>query len=149
MTATKKLGELLLEAEAITVEDLGRALEIQSTSGEKLGSLLLRLHMVDSRLLGTVLARQKGVDAIDLAGETPDPRALALLSREQAHRLGCVPLRLVGEAVEVVFTDPLDARVVAEVERVTGRPVRRLVAPQSSVFAAIMRHYPPEGRRRR
>ena len=31
MTATKKLGELLLEAEAITVEDLGRALEIQSS----------------------------------------------------------------------------------------------------------------------
>lgn len=30
-----------------------------------------------------------------------------------------------------------------------GREVRRLVAPQSSVYAAIMRHYPPEGRRRR
>ena len=61
MTATKRLGELLLEAEAITAEDLARALEIQSTSGEKLGSLLLRLHMVDARLLGALLARQKGV----------------------------------------------------------------------------------------
>ncbi len=147
--ATKKLGELLLEAEALTAENLARALEIQSASGERLGSLLLRLHLVDSRLLGAVLARQQGVEAVDLAVETPEPRALAMLSREQAHRLGCVPLRLVGEDVEVVFTDPLDARVVAEVERAAGRPVRRLVAPQTSVFATIMRHYPPEGRRRR
>lgn len=147
--ATKKLGELLLEAEALTAENLARALEIQSASGERLGSLLLRLHLVDSRLLGAVLARQQGVEAVDIAVETPEPRALAMLSREQAHRLGCVPLRLVGEDVEVVFTDPLDARVVAEVERAAGRPVRRLVAPQTSVFAAIMRHYPPEGRRRR
>ncbi|HPC84425.1 MAG TPA: hypothetical protein P5234_13735 [Thermoanaerobaculaceae bacterium] len=149
MTGSKRLGELLLEAEAITAEDLERALEIQSSSGERLGSVLLRLHMVDSRLLGALLARQHGVEAVDLAVALPQPRALALLSREQAHRLGCLPLRVVGDEVEVVFTDPMDARVVAEVERTVGRPVRRLVAPQTSVFAAIMRHYPPEGPRRR
>ena len=115
MTTTKKLGELLLEAEALTPENLAQALEIQSASGERLGSLLLRLQMVDARVLRAALAHQKGVEAVDLAVETPEPRALAMVSREQAHRLGCVPLRLVGEELEVVFIDPLDGRVVAEV----------------------------------
>jgi type IV pilus assembly protein PilB len=147
MTPSKKLGELLLEAEVITVDNLQHALEVQSGSGERLGSVLLRLELVDACLLASILARQQGVEAVDLQAERPTPEALSVLTREQAYRLGCMPLRLTADELAVAFMDPCDEQGVSEVARVTGRQVRRLVAPQTTIYSAIMRYYPPEGTR--
>jgi type IV pilus assembly protein PilB len=143
MTHRKKLGELLLEAEAITVDNLQRALEVQSASGERLGSLLLRLELVDARLLASALARQQGVEAVDLQVEMPSEEALGVLTREQAYRLGCVPLRVTADELAAAFIDPRDEQGVREVARVTGRQVRCLIAPQTTIYSAIMRYYPP------
>ncbi|HNX49676.1 MAG TPA: hypothetical protein PLS53_10900 [Thermoanaerobaculaceae bacterium] len=147
MTQSKKLGELLLEAEAINVKSLQRALEVQSGSGERLGSVLVRLELVDAHLLASALERQQGVDAVDLLVERPSSETLGILTREQAYRLGCVPLRLTGDELTVAFMDPRDEQGVQEVARVTGRQVRCLVAPQTTIYSAIMRYYPPEGTR--
>jgi hypothetical protein len=147
MTPSKKLGELLLEADVITVESLQRALEVQSDSGERLGSVLLRLELVDATLLASILARQQGVEAVDLQTERPTQEALGALTREQAYRLGCIPLRLTASELAVAFMDPCDEEGVSEVAHAAGRQVRRLVAPQTAIYTAIMRHYPPEGTR--
>lgn len=147
MTPSTKLGELLLEAEVITVDNLQHALEVQLGSGERLGSVLLRLELVDASLLASTLARQLGVEAVDLKAERPTPEALSVLTREQAYRLGCIPLRLIDGDLAVAFMDPCDEQGVGEVARATGRQVRRLVAPQTAIYTAIMRHYPPEGTR--
>jgi type IV pilus assembly protein PilB len=147
MTQSKKLGELLLEAEVITVENLQHALDVQANSGERLGSVLLRLELVDACLLASVLARQQGVEAVDLRTELPTPEALSVLSREQAYRLGCIPLRLIAGELAAAFVDPCDEQGVSEVERIADRQVRRLVAPQTTIYSAIMHYYPPEGTR--
>ncbi|MCU0291120.1 MAG: hypothetical protein MUF10_03900 [Thermoanaerobaculaceae bacterium] len=147
MTPSTKLGELLLEADVITVENLQRALDVQLDSGERLGSVLLRLELVDAALLASTLARQLGVEAVDLQAERPTPEALGVLTREQAYRLGCIPLRLAADELAVAFMDPCDDEGVSEVARAAGRQVRRLVAPQTAIYTAIMRHYPPEGTR--
>lgn len=144
MPQPRRLGELLVEAEAITEESLARALEIQSTSGERLGRLLLRLEMVDSGLLAMILARQHEVEPVDLQEEHPVPDALALLRREQAYELGCLPVRVSDTEVAVAMIDPRDGHAVTTIERLTGRQVRRMVAPQTVIYQAIMRHYPPE-----
>jgi type IV pilus assembly protein PilB len=147
MTPSKKLGELLLEADVLTVDNLQHALDVQSASGERLGSVLLRLELVDASLLASVLARQQGVEAVDLQAERPTPEALSVLTREQAYRLGCMPLRLTTDELAVAFMDPCDEQGVSEVARVAGRQVRRLVAPQTAIYSSIMRYYPPEGTR--
>ena len=147
MTPNKKLGELLLEADLIAVDNLQHALDVQSTSGERLGSVLLRLELVDASLLASVLARQQGVEAVDFRTERPTPEALSVLTREQAYTLGCMPLRLTSDELAVAFMDPCDEQGVREVVRLAGRQVRRLVAPQTTIYSAIMRYYPPEGTR--
>jgi type IV pilus assembly protein PilB len=149
MSQVRRLGELLVEAEAITEESLARALEIQSSSGERLGSLLLRLEMVDSQLLALLLARQHNVEPVNLQEEDPTPEALALLSREQAYEWGCLPVRVTDTEVAVAMIDPCDKRVLTEIERTTSRQVRRMVAPQTTIYQSIMRNYPPERGRRR
>jgi type IV pilus assembly protein PilB len=137
----KKLGELLLEAAAITADDLQRALEIQQTSGERLGSILVRLDIVDSRMLASVLGAQQNVDGIDLRDNKPTADALALLTPELARRLGCLPLRLDSGILSVAMVDPRDETVVAELVRHTGKQVKRMVAPQTMIYSAIVQYY--------
>ena len=141
IVAQKKLGELLLEAQAITPEELERALEIQQSSGERLGSILLRLEMVDSKMLSSVLGKQQEVEGVDLLETRPRAEALGLLTAQEARRLGCVPLWLEGDLLAVAMVDPRDEAVVLELARRTGRRIKRLIAPQTMIYSAIVQHY--------
>ncbi len=137
----KKLGELLLEAHAITSEELERALEIQQSSGERLGSILLRLEIVDSKMLSSVLGKQQDVEGVDLREVKPTREALALVKGALAHHLGCIPLWVEGETLAVAMVDPRDEAAVLELARHTGRRIKRLIAPQTMIYTAVVHHY--------
>jgi type IV pilus assembly protein PilB len=137
----KRLGDMLLEAEVITAEDLQRALEIQQSSGERLGSILIKLEIVDSRMLSELLGAQHSVDGVDLRDTKPSKEALALITPEMARRLGCLPLALDDDTLSVAMVDPRDEALVAELVRHTGKKVRRMVAPQTTIYSAIVQYY--------
>jgi type IV pilus assembly protein PilB len=139
--AQKKLGELLLEAHAITADELGRALEIQQSSGERLGSILLRLEMVDSKMLSSALGKQQDVEGVDLREVKPSKEALGLVKGLVARRLGCIPLWLEGEVLAVAMVDPRDEAVVLELAQHTGKRIKRMIAPQTMIYSAIVQSY--------
>lgn len=69
----KRIGELLLQAGRLEAEQLGRALQEQKNSGEKLGAVLVRLGFVTEEEVETVLKFQE-----HLGAEESNPVALRL-----------------------------------------------------------------------
>lgn len=141
----KKIGEILRETQAISEENLQRALEVQRATGERLGGTLLRLQFVDSDILATALGEQYGVEGVNLDAAAPSAEALGLLSYDEALQCGCLPLWCDDESVGIATADPRDQELVERVTRLTGLAAKTFVAPQSAIYRAIKRHYRPEG----
>ena len=62
-----RLGDMLIEANKITQEQLSEALSEQKKSGEKLGSVFVKLGFVDEKTLLQILSWQLNVPVIDLS----------------------------------------------------------------------------------
>ena len=102
---------------------------------------------VDVESLCRALGRHSPYKAVDLTKVRPEDDALQLLSPESANRLGCLPLRLVGDTIEVALTDPRDGDIVDQVESLTGLSARPFIAPQSALYCAIKSYYGPRTHR--
>ena len=62
----KKIGEILLKAELISNDQLHQALQEQKRTGERLGSLLVKMGFLAEDEILSCLSKQFGVPAIDL-----------------------------------------------------------------------------------
>ncbi|MCZ0983288.1 hypothetical protein O1L60_41330 [Streptomyces diastatochromogenes] len=88
-----RLGELLVRAGRLTPAQVDEALLQQSTSGKRLGALLIELGMVDERSLIEALSVQLDVPVADLRQSEPDPEAAARVPEALARSLGVVAVR--------------------------------------------------------
>ena len=92
---SKRIGELLFERSKLETSHLQRALRLQQDSGERLGSLLVRLGMIGERDLAEALAAQ-----LDLEVARPEQYpASPLLGGEVAPEF----LQQAGESIALRF----------------------------------------------
>ena len=137
-----RLGELLLDAGAITREQLSAALALQARAGGRLGSNLIELGAVDERTIAHVLAQQLGISSASAAQLDRAPKGvLSLVPRSVAERLRAIPVRLDGERLWVALADPLDREAIATLERESKYAVRAMVAPDVLIDFALEKHY--------
>ena len=71
----RRLGEMLVAAGHVTEQDVGRALEIQTSVGGRLGPLLVRTGALSEDALLGVVAEQLGATWLRDAEDMPDPLA--------------------------------------------------------------------------
>ena len=73
-----RIGDLLVEAGAITEEELQEALAYQKENGGRIGNVIMELGFISQELLITVLTTQMGIDYIELKAcllyTSPSPR---------------------------------------------------------------------------
>ena len=58
MAIKKRLGDLLIEANLLTMEDLNKALRLQVGGNRRLGYLLIKSGFISEEQLHTVLSQQ-------------------------------------------------------------------------------------------
>jgi len=80
--AKKNLGEMLIEENLITAEQLDKALELQRKQGGKLSELLVSQGLVKAEELAAVLSVQLNVPLIDLKRHKVQPDALRLIPED-------------------------------------------------------------------
>jgi Type II secretion system (T2SS), protein E, N-terminal domain len=137
-----KLGELLIEAGVIDRTQLSQALQHQRTHGGRLGTNLVELGILDEKTLAGVLAKQMSIPSATAAQlDRVDAAALRLLRPETAERLRAVPLREDAGRLWVAMADPTDQMALKELERLVGKPVRAMVAPELLIQYALEKHY--------
>jgi hypothetical protein len=133
---------LLVEAGAITHIQLSEALSAQREHGGRLGTNLVELGYIDEKKLAALLARQLNLpSATGQQLERVDAATLRLLSAKTAERLRAIPLREDKGKLWVAMADPTDQRVLEQLEKAIGKPVRPMVAPELLLLHALELHY--------
>jgi type IV pilus assembly protein PilB len=135
-----RLGDLLIESNLITEDQLDQALVKQSESGGKLGEVLVGMGVLDARALADALASMLGLEVLNLRRENVDPAALALVPEKVARTQLAIPVRFEGEFLQVAVAEPSE-EVRALLAQTTGRQVQLMLAPLSDVIWAIDSNY--------
>ena len=142
LTSTEqRIGELLLQEDLITVEQLERALEEQSRSGTRLGYCLVAMNMVSESDLTRILSRQFHMPAVDLSSIEVDDKVLNLIPAEFASKNLIMPIRRSGRTLTAAMADPTDLNVVDDLRFITRFDIEPVVAGEYSLRHAIERHY--------
>ena len=113
----RRLGELLLERKEITEDQLNTALDLQSRTGMRLGSVVTLTGMATVEEVSEALG-----DQLEMPVASLDPFAiplslLRLLPEERAQQLDVLPMATdVQGAVRIATSYPPDGEVRAELE---------------------------------
>jgi type IV pilus assembly protein PilB len=133
------IGTLLLEEGIVTPEDFRRAQAVHEQTGEPFTRVLVDQGIVSENDLVRAIARQIGIEFVNLSDETIDPAAAALIPESLARRYAVVPIRFENDRLVVAMADPGNVLVVDDVRAVTGMPLIPKVATRSDIEQAISR----------
>ncbi len=138
-----KLGVLLLAADCgLTPELLNRALDAQRLSGRRLGSELLRMHVVTTDDVLRALAVQANTRYLSTIDPATVRQGHANLSRDMIRALGMIPFEanVTTKVLKVAYVAPLPRIALAALAELTGwLPEPYLVADE--VWPALLESY--------
>ncbi|MBQ9632541.1 MAG: type II secretion system protein GspE, partial [Lachnospiraceae bacterium] len=143
----KRIGDLLIEQQLITENELQYALDRQKETHKKLGEVLVENGIVTEEDLARTLALQLEVDYIDLAQVTIPKEMASLVGRNTARQNHLVPVQKQGEALYVAMDDPLNFYAIDEVRKATKLRIVPMIASKNAVERAINTLYGNEGAR--
>lgn len=134
----RHLGTMLLEEGLISRDQLDQAVTVQSESGMPLGRVLVDEGLIEEGELVKALARQIGLEYVDLSEITIDPAAAALVPDYLAERYSAVPLGFddAGKLI-VAMADPANVLAIDDMRAVSGYDITPRVATRSDVEAAV------------
>jgi hypothetical protein len=141
-----KLGELLLQENLITPEQLDEALKSQVIFGIKLGSSLIELGFITDEQLCRFLSSKLGVPAVTPRALAEIPHdVLAQVPAELAGKYRVVPIRIEGKKLVLAMADPTDFKASDEVAFVTGFIIIPHIAPDVRITSALSKYYHVRG----
>ena len=92
----------------MTEAQLDAALREQMASGKQLGRILIEMKAVDEADVVRALARQVGIEFVDLNDVAIDAGVVALVSETIVRRYQALPIGWDGERLIVAMADPSD-----------------------------------------
>src|SRR5262245_66316011 len=126
-TPRVKLGELLVEAQIITRQQLEDVLVLQKADGRRLGTLLVESGLVTETQLTQILSQQLSVPWVSLYHIDFSRELLNLVPREVAEKYCLVPIyirpvRGQGDTLYVAMDDPMNEDALRECATSAGLP---------------------------
>ena len=137
----KKIGEILLKANLITNDQLHQALQEQKRSGERLGSLLVKLGFLAEEEILSCLSKQFGVPAIDLETFQIESSVLETIPIKTAKKYTVIPISRVGGTLTLAMADPSDIFAIEDIKFMTNYNIEPVVASERAIAEAIETQY--------
>ena len=137
----KLLGQLLLEKELVTEDQIKEALDIQEISGKALGEVLVDLEYTTSNLIAEALSDYLDMeivnfDDIDFKQDVLDkiPHSIAQLYR-------ILPIAFEEPTITVAQQDPLDIQQIDDLRFLLKHEVKPVLVEREDVANAIDKYY--------
>jgi type IV pilus assembly protein PilB len=139
------LGALLIDEGLLTEAQLDAALTEQSRSGKPLGRLLIEHGTISETELVRTLARQVGLEFVDLGDWTIDGSVASVVSESLARRYQAIPIGWEDGKLVVAMADPSNVFAVDDIRALAGAEVRSVVATASQIIETIEQLYRVDG----
>ena len=132
----KQLGEILVEDEVITQDQLDAALAQQAETGNRLGAVLIELGFIEDADLARALAGQAGLEYMDLSELEVEPWLRTLIPDSVSRRYGALPVGERDGKLLVAVSDPTAAYALDDLRVMTNRDVQAVMATAEGVEQA-------------
>ena len=145
------LGQMLVNENVLTTDQLNQALERQRKTRERLGQILIDMKLIDEDMLLKYLGaqfRKEPITRRDLASLDAD--VVRIVPEEVARQYGVIAAQRSGRRLVVATADPLNVVALDDLRRATGLDVDFRIGPASAIQDAIEKCYrrapaPPTG----
>jgi type IV pilus assembly protein PilB len=136
-----QIGELLIQENVITADQLEAAREHQQKHGGRLDSVLVNLGFVQDDDVTSILSKKYGVPSINLSFFEINDAAIKLIPSDVAQKYMIIPLSRVGSTLTIATADPTNVFVMDDIKFMTGFNVEPVLASESAIFEAIEKYY--------
>jgi MSHA biogenesis protein MshE len=132
-----KVGDLLVENNVITTEQLQTALEHQKKTGQRLGRILVEHGYLDEEQFLSYLSQQLQIPFVDLRRYNFDVNLIHRLPESYARRYRAIVLAEQGGQLLVGMADPMDIFASDELERILEQPIQPAVVKESELLNTL------------
>jgi len=136
-----KLGQILINSQVLTEEDLQQALARQKGSNKRLGQILVDNHFLTEMQIIRSLEKQLSISYLDLSSVSVDSSLSSLLPEELARANLIVPVRREGSILTVATADPLDYNGLNDIGIYTKLKVNPVIAEHDKIETKIRELY--------
>lgn len=139
-----RIGDLLVEAGAITSEQLQEALTKQKEEGGMLGNIIMELGFISRELLITVLTTQMGIDYCEIRTVQIDENVLNLVPKELVTKYKAMPIGFAEDnanVLQVAMADPMDLMAVDDISIASGLQVEPLLSFEDDLDNVIGKNF--------
>src|SRR5208282_4984223 len=143
--SSRRLGELLVRQNLISVAQLRKAQDAQTKDGGRLGYHLIKTGAIEEQKLTDFLSKQYGVPAINLKDFEIDAEIIKLVPKEVAEKHLVIPVNRAGPSLIVAMSDPSNIFAVDDLKFLTGYNIETVVASEVAIKEAIEHYYAAKG----
>lgn len=141
MSRRKRLGDMLIELNYITDNDLQEALKIQKDTGGKVGEILVEKGFITEDDLLQALEIQLGIQRIYLDVLTVDKEAVKTISESLARKYNVLPVQFIDDKLLLLMNDPLNIIAEDDVRIASGRDIKIALCGGAEIAQAISKYY--------
>ena len=136
-----RLGDLLVQHNLISADELMTALSEQKSTGRKLGATLISMGLVTEHQMLELLSRHLNVPLIDIDQYRVNQQAVLLLPEIQARRYRALVIDDKGDSLLVAMSDPADLTAVDHLSETLNRQIELAVVSEQQLFTAYDTFY--------
>ena len=139
-----RLGELFLENNLITEEQLNIALEEQKAKGIKLGEAIIGLGYVTQDAINDLLCQQLNIDFVDLRKIEIDDSIARMVGEKVVRKYMLLPFALddrQANVIKVAMEDPMNIMAIDDIGIITGMTVQPYLSTHAYISTAIDKLY--------
>ncbi len=136
-----RIGDLLVQADKITPDQLEQALAAQQGEGGRLGTQLVKLGFIADEDLVEFLSQRYGVPAINLGDVEVDESIIKIIPPDVARKYTIIPVSKAGAKLTIAMVDPTNVFAMDDIKFMTGYNVEPVVASDTALRGAIDEYY--------
>ncbi len=127
-SASRQLGELLIERKVLSRDTLEQLLTREEADGVPLIKLLTAEGLVSEKDLAAAIAQKAGYEFVDFNEINLNPKVDGLIPPDMAAHFRAVAIDIVDDFLRVALMDPSDSATISELEKVTGFSIKPVMA---------------------
>ena len=136
-----RIGQLLIEEEIVSAENIEKALKEQKKTGKFLCTVLIEMGLVQEETILPVLAKQMGLSFVKIKSLHIEPQVISKVPAKFAIHYKLMPVKLENNTITIAVTDPLDVHTLDDLRLILGIEVKAILAGEKDILEAIREYY--------
>jgi type II secretory ATPase GspE/PulE/Tfp pilus assembly ATPase PilB-like protein len=115
--------------------------QLQQEAGMTLRKAVVSTGLVREEEILDALAQEMGMEKVALHEIKVTPELLASIDPKMARSYRVFPVRVTEDTLYVALADPLNIETTDDLERILGKKVVGMIAPEDEIIHALRRYY--------